>query len=252
MVQKKFFALFLIILTFKSFFVDARICTFFERTFFGNTVANEEYQELCNETKKYFGINENHKLYYAQWPWTYFSSFTLHSGTWINKDVWETLNFNEQVYTMYHEIAHKALAHPLKQYVRTFVTFIISAYFFHKMSVWNKKPRDKLMEQIIINKCGPQALQEPFINKLLNTVITAITSLTVTFIATSSFSEYCEQEADEKAAVALCEQHRKDIIEEQITYLKEIEQEKGNIKNLGFPSLTTQIKYLKKIIERYS
>lgn len=252
MFNKQLFSLFFTICILTSTALNSNLPNFFEQTIFGNTVADEEDQELFDETKHYYQAPENHQLYYTQWPWTHFSSFTLHSGTWINRSVWERLDFNEKIYTMYHEIAHKILGHPLKQYARTLGTFIISAYFFHKMSIWNNKPRDKLIEQIIINKWGPQALKEPFVSKLLDTVITAITSLAITLIASSSFSEYCEQEADEKAAIALCEQDRKDIVENQIDYLEAIEQEKGNIKSFGFPSISSQIKYLKKILKNYS
>ncbi|RTL07125.1 hypothetical protein EKK58_03025 [Candidatus Dependentiae bacterium] len=253
MLQKQFVSLFLIMFMYKPILIEARIFNFFERTIFGKNIANNEgYQELCNEIKEYFDISQDHKLYYARWPWTYFSSFTLHTGTWINKSVWDELDINEQIYTMYHEIAHKALAHPLKQYTRILSTLLLFGFIFYTMNAWNKKPLDNLIRKIIVNKWGPQAIKTPVILQIINCIFVPITILAITFIAASSFAKYCEQEADEKAAIALCEQDRNDIVENQINYLETIEQEQGNISSIFFPSIHSQIQYLKKIVKRYS
>lgn len=239
MIQKKYIFTYFVILFFANSEINAGIINFIEKIVFGTLEADDQKQDLCNEIKNSLNITSEHEVYYAQWPWHYFSSFTLHSGTWIDRAVWETLDINEQIFTMYHELSHKALNHITKQLLTSVATLVSTVYF--------------------MNNYGSQYLTEKIAtlcklhNKsyLIRYGITMLTSISIFVAVTSFYAHKCEQEADEKAAEILCEQGRTDIVGERIAQLENISEEYGNIKSIWFPSIDNQIHYLKEILHLY-
>jgi hypothetical protein len=216
------------------------VYNFLEKFFFGSSVAMQsDDQELCNEAKDFFDVPKDHQLYYSKSPWNYFSSFTQLTGTWIDKEIWDNLNLQEKIFIIYHEMAHKSLKHPLKQYTIALVTLILSAYCSNRYT------------SVLLAKRAA-VLFNTAPNIWIKHIITAITSCIITTIISSFYSRQCEQEADEKAIEALCLQERSDIIEYEINYLKEILKDRGNISNLWFPSIKNQIQYFEDALNRHS
>ncbi len=195
---------------------------------FGNKDASDQAKQLINQARDSFGISQTENLpvkYITHKPaWLQqFLAFTW-LGTWINKNSWENLSDQEQIFAAYHETAHHYLNHPLKQIYFTLGTFIAS---------------------IALGRvCIPSVK-----SKLLACGLQTLLSATLLGLIVPWYAKLCEKEADIKAAQKLCTLGKKDIVKHQIAQLSSELDQGNNCSSLFFPSINDQVTYLQEIIQ---
>lgn len=186
---------------------------------FGAEYASIEIQKTVGKVRKAFNIQNPSPARYIsnRWLQERFSSFTWF-GTWINKDAWSKMSQEEKKFLIYHEIAHEAKKHPLKQ-IGIFSSFLLSSIFMPK----------KFPSMAII----------------------------IAFFITMPYlvGEF-EKEADILAAQKLCDQGNTDIVQSYINTLEKLnEEQKDNperktFSTVWFKSISEQITYLKAILHQ--
>jgi len=151
----------------------------------GNQDASDDIVKKVYKARNHFDISKDDRLpvkFINNYPWLQkFSSFTWF-GSWFNKEEWNKLNDNEKLFTVYHEVAHEKLNHPIKQIGVMLGTIATSG----------------LLGYVCPHK---------FLNFGLKTILGSL----VVVAAQSWYAQTCEQEADIHAAQKLCELGKKDM-----------------------------------------
>ncbi len=204
--------------------IAAKICC----QLFGNKDASDQAKQLINQARDSFGISQTDRLpvkyitHKSAWL-QQFLAFTWF-GTWINKNSWENLSDQEQIFAAYHGTAHHYLNHPLKQIGVTLGTFIAS---------------------IALGRvCIPSVK-----SKLLACSLQTLLSTTLLGLIVPWYAKLCEKEADIKAAQKLCVLGKNNIVKHMIDQLSSELDQVENSSSLLFPSISEQITYLQEIIQ---
>ncbi len=209
---------------------------------FGKISASAEIQNQINNAREAFHLKTT-----PQSPINYITNNSLQGlrsftwfGTWINKKAWDSMAEEEKVFCAYHEIAHEAKKHPLKQIGITASTLLASIYAAIKYA-----PR---LSRQLINSSNNTT--HYYLSLFLGTMGTvAVSGILIPYIARE-----CEKDADISAAQKLCNKGKKRIVQHHIDLLKKKEKDQSNMRdmwNIWFKSTTEQINYLQSILEKY-
>ncbi len=210
---------------------------------FGKTPASVEIQDKINNARKAFHLKTTPQspINYIENKWLQGLSAFTWFGTWINKDAWNIMTEEEKVFCAYHEIAHEAKKHPLKQISIATSTLLASIYAATKYA-----PR---LSRQLINSSNN--ITHYSLSLFLGMgAITAIAGIFIPYIARE-----CEKEADIAAAQKLCGEKKKRIVQHHIDLLKKEKGDKSNMCdmwNIWFKSTTEQINYLQPLLEKYT
>lgn len=204
---------------------------------FGNELVDKEIKKMVDKARIDFGITQDRPVYYINDPGCFdqFSSFTWF-GSWFNRNNWHAMNESEKIFSVYHEIGHEYLNHPLKQSI--FWAAISGAGMV-----------------LLIKVMRP----DPFVLATLHSKIGTccgllFTNVVLTLIIGFWYNRLCETMADIQAVRVLKRIGYGFVIEDYIQFLKDNQPEKifdpedpeREINSPFFNSIHQQIKYLEK------
>ncbi len=194
---------------------------------FGDQNASDDIVKQVEQARDHFTISKDDRFpvkYINNCPWLQnFLSFTWF-GSWFNKEKWNKLNDKEKSFTIYHEVVHEKLNHPIKQIGVMLGTIATSG---------------------LLGYACPKLLK----NKFLNVGLKAVLGSLIVAIAQSLYAQTCEQEADIHAAQKLCELGKKDIVQQYVDNLNPNNDDTTSILSV-FPSKKEQQSYLQLILNQ--
>jgi len=202
---------------------------------FGNEdISDNEIIKFVKEAREKFELSTNKgslpplKYIRPGWLAKHFSSFTWF-GTWINKEAWEKMNDNEKTFCIYHEIAHEKKRHPIIQSGIFLFNVLVACY------------------------CTPKIISVVFKKGCLQGKFVGVGLIAVHVVEPILVSWRSEKAADITAAEMLCQNDKKNVVEEYVENLESLISERDDrsfFAKLWFFSAKNRIAYLNNVLEQ--